>query len=115
MNRKWILGALALALVAAAAGGGYYWYSQRASAQPGSQSGGQPARPGKGMGKGGRGGAANVPVVAASATTADVGVQLDALGTVTPIATVTVRSRIDGQLMKVLFREGQLVKSGDLL
>src|SRR6185369_6042132 len=70
---------------------------------------------GKGAGKGGRGGGPQVPVVASAASTADVGVQIDALGTVTPVATVTVRSRIDGQLMKILFREGQVVKSGDLL
>src|SRR5262249_60935070 len=43
------------------------------------------------------------------------GVQIEGLGTVTPIATVTVRSRVDGQLMKIHFREGQVVKAGDLL
>lgn len=63
----------------------------------------------------GKGGGRAVPVVAVAATTADVAVQLEGLGTVTPVATVTVRSRVDGQLMKVLFREGQRVKSGDLL
>jgi multidrug efflux system membrane fusion protein len=54
-------------------------------------------------------------VVAVAATTADVGVQLDGLGTVTPIATATVRSRVDGQLMKLLFKEGQVVREGDLI
>jgi multidrug efflux system membrane fusion protein len=56
-----------------------------------------------------------VPVVAVAASTADVGVTLEGLGTVTPVATVTVRSRVDGQLMKILFREGQVVKAGELL
>jgi len=56
-----------------------------------------------------------VPVVAVAAATADVGVTLEGLGTVTPVATVTVRSRVDGQLMKILFREGQVVKAGELL
>jgi membrane fusion protein, multidrug efflux system len=56
-----------------------------------------------------------VPVVAVPARTADVGVYLSGLGTVTPIATVTVRSRVDGELMRVAFREGQLVKAGELL
>jgi multidrug efflux system membrane fusion protein len=42
-------------------------------------------------------------------------VHLDALGTVTPLATVTVRSRVDGQLMAVNYREGQMVHQGEVL
>jgi multidrug efflux system membrane fusion protein len=111
MKRAYIW-AIVFVTVAAAAGG-YYYYSRSAGgeAAPGSGSG---KGWGKGSGKGDRKGA-NVPVVAVPATTADVGVLLDGLGSVTPVATVTVRSRIDGQLMRLNFKEGQLVREGDLL
>jgi multidrug efflux system membrane fusion protein len=55
------------------------------------------------------------PVTIKAARKTDVGVYLTELGNVTPVATVTLHSRIDGQLMNVYFKEGQLVKRGDLL
>ena len=55
------------------------------------------------------------PVAADTAQTGDVDITLDALGTVTPLATVTVRTQINGQLTEVAFKEGQLVKKGDFL
>jgi len=94
-------------LLLAAAGLGYYLMQRGEAEQPSpSRSGGRrqgfdPTRP--------------MPVTAVPAKAGDVGVYLKGLGSVTPIATVTVRTRIDGQLMKVLFREGQIVRAGDLL
>ena len=54
-------------------------------------------------------------VVASPAAAGDVNVYLNGLGTVTALRTVTVRSRVDGELIRVLFNEGQVVKAGDLL
>jgi membrane fusion protein, multidrug efflux system len=60
-------------------------------------------------------GAATIPVTAATISKGDIDITLDALGTVTSLATVTVVSQINGQLMRVNYVEGQDVKKGDLL
>lgn len=56
-----------------------------------------------------------MPIRADTAQQGTVAITLDELGTVTPLATVTVRTQISGQLMKILFQEGQTVTKGDLL
>lgn len=62
-------------------------------------------------------GAFNValPVVAAPVTSGSINIVYNALGTVTPLATVTVVSQISGQITQLPFTEGQMVKQGDLL
>ncbi|HZT32548.1 MAG TPA: MdtA/MuxA family multidrug efflux RND transporter periplasmic adaptor subunit [Bryobacteraceae bacterium] len=56
-----------------------------------------------------------IPVAAVQARLGDFNRYLSALGTVTPFNTVTVKSRVDGQIISVAFREGQIVHQGDLL
>src|ERR1700730_1402304 len=69
-----------------------------------------------GKGKGGAvGGSPVVPVVVATAQRGDLPVYFTGLGTVTAFNTVTVHSRVDGQLISVAFKEGQFVHQGDVL
>src|SRR5262245_39373397 len=56
--------------------------------------------------------APRLPVGAARAHRGDIGVYLTGLGSVTPLNTITVKTRIDGQLMRVSYREGQMVQKG---
>jgi multidrug efflux system membrane fusion protein len=81
--------------------------------QDGAAAGGGPGGPAGGA-RAGRG-APPSTVGIATATHADLPVVLDALGTVTPIATVTVRPQVTGVITEVLFSEGQIVKKGQLL
>ena len=93
---------------------GLTWYLTRPSSliatlAPGA---GSPGGPPGGPGGGGRG-ASTVGV--ATAERATIPVTLDALGTVTPLATVKVKPQVSGVLDKVLFKEGQMVRTGELL
>jgi len=65
--------------------------------------------------QGGLPAAPRIPVVVSAARTRDVGVYLNGLGSVTPLNTVTVRTRVDGELIGIRYREGQIVSSGELL
>ncbi len=70
----------------------------------------------KAGGKNGNGkGQAATPVVAAKALSGNIGIYYTGLGAVTPLNTVTVKSRIDGQLLKIQYKEGELVHQGDTL
>src|SRR6185312_14529311 len=95
-----ILGLLVLGALAA---GGYYAYRTQFATQPAPTA--QRTVP-------------QVPPQSVGAATigqGDIRVIVNALGTVTPIATVTVQTQINGQLLEVGFTEGQLVKKGDFL
>lgn len=71
----------------------------------------------RGGGGGGAGGGANQPTTVGTvkAVLADLPVQVEALGTVTPAATVTIRPQVSGTITRLLYREGQLVQKGQTL
>lgn len=107
-NHVWIWVVVVLLAIAG------FWYYRSSHTKDGQAAFSSPA-PGKGGPSGFGGGNFSVPVVVAPATKGDLPVYLNGLGTVTPLSTVTVRSRVDGQLVNVAFTEGQFVKEGDLL
>ena len=115
-RRTTLIGGL-LAVLVLAGLGGLAWYLTRPA--PTSGAAGSPGQGGPGGGRqggpgGGRGGSAST-VGVATAERASIPVILDALGTVTPQATVKVRPLVSGVLEKVLFKEGQMVRAGDVL
>src|SRR2546422_708938 len=105
-KRAWLW----LVLVAIVIGGGLYYRSVRAAGDARKARAG----PGGGSGRGRRGNFA-VPVVVATAQRGDLPLYLNGLGNVAAFNTVTVRSRVDGQIVNVAFQEGQFVKEGNLL
>jgi multidrug efflux system membrane fusion protein len=90
-----------------------YTYGPFQSSQQQQAKQGQQGRPGFRRG----GGNVNdtVPILADAARLADVPVYLDGVGTAKALNTVTVRSQVDGKLMKIMFTEGQEVKAGDIV
>jgi membrane fusion protein, multidrug efflux system len=110
MKKTWVV--LLLIVLAGAAAGYWYFYASEAPSTTAT------TVPKAAKGKAGRGGFdpnRPTPVSAEAARTGDVSIYLSGLGTVTPLRSVTVRSRVEGELLRVAFREGQSVKEGDLL
>jgi multidrug efflux system membrane fusion protein len=100
---RWIWAVVLIVLAVAT----YYYWGRIKALVPA-----QPAPPTSGRGRGGGG---VTPVVATRATKGDIQIYYNSLGAVQPIYTVTVKSRVDGELMRVGFKEGQLVHKGDTL
>src|SRR4051794_30671108 len=101
-RRRWLWGVAIVLIV-----GGLYLLTHRGRQQPQNPQGTAAA--------GGKGAQRPVPVLATAARTKDIGVYLTGLGNVAPLNTVNVKSRVDGQLLRIDFREGQIVQGGALL
>jgi len=105
---RWWVWLVLLVLVA-----GVVWYYRGRNSQADAAAAGGKG-PGGAAGMGAPGGFV-VPVVVATAAKGDLPVFLNGLGNVTAFNTVTVRSRVDGQIVKINFTEGQFVREGDSL
>lgn len=96
LSRQWLLGSLALAVLAVLLW--WFWPSPPEAPQGGRWRDGGP-----------------VPVRVANVSQGDFPIELKALGTVTAYNRVNVRGRVDGELVKLLFKDGQQIEAGDLL
>lgn len=102
MKKKFVL----LALVASLAAGGAYLYANGPIPGLGDAGKAKQAR---------RGGGQPVPVLVASVKTETVPIQIETIASVEAYATVSIKSRVDGQVMESFFKEGQMVHKGDRL
>jgi multidrug efflux system membrane fusion protein len=102
--------ALRIGIAVAIVGAVLWWFHHRS--EPGAASA-QAAQ--QGQGNGSASGGRVVPVQIARAVRRDLPIWLEGLGTVAPVQQVTVRAQVDGRLDRVLFKEGQAVKRGDVL
>ncbi|WP_241303212.1 MdtA/MuxA family multidrug efflux RND transporter periplasmic adaptor subunit [Burkholderia stabilis] len=116
-RRTLLAGTIAVVVI----GGLLWWHpwNRTPAATPGAGSAAQGASSGGGgrHSRGGPAAMANVPqpVQVATATQGEMPIVLSALGTVTPLANVTVKTQLSGYLQSVAFQEGQIVKKGDVL
>ncbi|RQR41825.1 MULTISPECIES: MdtA/MuxA family multidrug efflux RND transporter periplasmic adaptor subunit [unclassified Burkholderia] len=115
-RRTLVIGTLAVVVI-----GGLLWWHPwnrtQADAQAAASAASGASAGGGHRGRGGPAAMANVPqpVSVATATQGEMPIVLSALGTVTPLASVTVKTQLSGYLQSVAFQEGQIVRKGDLL
>jgi membrane fusion protein, multidrug efflux system len=98
-GRKWVWVLIAAIVLA----GGYIYYRHRQAANDAAAKAKAAQQP------------RAVPIVTATAKKGDIGVYVEALGAVTPVYTVNVTSRVQGQVMNVYYQEGQMVRKGQSL
>ena len=102
LRRRWTLvAAVAVVALCGYFGGRHFFGIEAGTAGPGAANGLQTPAP--------------IPVTIGQAKTADFPVYLNGLGVVEPYQTVLVRSRVDGEVTKIAFKQGQMVKVGDVL
>jgi membrane fusion protein, multidrug efflux system len=97
-RRRWVWVIAILVLLGV---GGFLYYQHQAAEQEQRAKANEASKP--------------VPVTTATASKGQMGNYVEALGTVTPVYTVTITSRVQGQIMEVHYREGQMVHKGDPL
>lgn len=90
-------------------------FCARSTKSDGGPPGGGHGRRGQGGSAGGPGGGPLITVGVATASLGPIPIQVSALGTVTPVATINISARVSGMLDKVAFTEGQMVRKGQLL
>jgi multidrug efflux system membrane fusion protein len=111
-RRRWLTWLLWLIVLVAIGAGVYHFVAQGKTQQADTGSAGNSG----GSKRGGAAGANRpMPVVAATVRSGDINVYLNGLGSAVPLNSVIVKTQVSGQLMSVNFREGQLVKRGDVL
>ena len=116
---RWLAPVVVVLALVIAGWAAWHFFGRSDAPADGKQASAKDGKSGKGAGKGGRFGGGDPnraqPVAVVAAKKGDINVAQTALGTVMALKTATVRPRVDGLLVNILFTEGQFVKQGDVL